>query len=100
MLNHRITLLKRSPGQDSAGGLLKTWDDVATIWADVRFQSGAEVLRANAETSVVKASIRIRSRADVNTAMRARYQGIEYDIKSALPDADRQFMFLVCEATR
>lgn len=98
-MNQRVTLLKREQGRDAAGQSIESWPDVATIWANIKFQTGAEVLRANAETSVVRVSIRIRARTDVDGAWRVRYQGVEYDIKSALPDsADRQFMFLVCES--
>jgi SPP1 family predicted phage head-tail adaptor len=97
MMNHRITLLKRAPGADAAGRVRDEWDVVATIWADVRFQSGAEVLRANAEMALKRASIRIRARSDINPSWRVRYRGEDYNVKSALPDVDRAFMFLVCE---
>lgn len=98
-MNHRITLLKPPVGTDAAGRALKEWVSLPSIWADVRFQSGVEAIRGGADTSIVKVSIRIRARADVDTGMRAQYKGVEYDIKSALPDNnDRQFMFLVCES--
>jgi SPP1 family predicted phage head-tail adaptor len=99
-MNHRITLIKRGAGRDAAGEPVESWGDVATIWADVRFSSGAEVLRANSEIAVKRASIRIRARSDVDATWRARYQGVEFDIKSVLPDDDRSFMFIVCEATK
>jgi SPP1 family predicted phage head-tail adaptor len=101
-MNDRVTLLKRAAGRDAAGQPLPdSWADTATVWANVRFQTGAEVLRANAETSIVRVSIRIRARADVDGAWRVRFKGIEYDVKSALPDSDdRQFMFLVCESIK
>jgi SPP1 family predicted phage head-tail adaptor len=99
-MNHRITLLQRTAGTDAVGQPVSTWADVATIWADVRFQSGAEVLRAGAEVSIKRASVRIRARADVGSAWRVRYAGEEYDIKSTLPDADRSFMFLVVESAK
>lgn len=98
-MNHRVVLLRREAGRDSVGQPIDTWAALPAIWADVRFQTGAEVLRAGAETTIVKASIRIRARTDVTAAMHVRYLGVEYDIKSALPDSkDRQFMFLVCES--
>ena len=96
-VNHRITLLKRAPGTDSVGRAVDVWAAVATVWADVRFQSGAEVLRANAEMALKRASIRIRARSDVDPSWRVRYLGEDYNVKSALPDTDRAFMFLVCE---
>ena len=99
MMNHRITLLKPPIGTDATGRPLKDWTALPDIWADVKFQTGAEVVRGGAETSIVKVSIRIRARKDVDSSMRARYQGVEYNIKSALPDNnDRQFLVLVCES--
>jgi SPP1 family predicted phage head-tail adaptor len=99
-MNHRITLLQRITGRDAAGQPTEDWADVATVWADVRFQSGAEVLRANAEVAVKRASIRIRTRTDVTPAWRVRYAGEEYDVKSVLPDTDRSFAFLVVESAK
>lgn len=99
-MNHRITLLRRMAGTDVVGQPVDDWADVATIWSDVRFQSGAEVLRAGAEVAVKRASIRIRSRADVGPAWRARYAGEEYDVKSVLLADDRSFMFLVVESAK
>ena len=98
-MNQRITLLKREHGRDAAGQPVDGWADVATIFANVKFQTGAEVLRANAETSIVRVSIRIRARTDIDGAWRVRYLGVEYDVKSVLPDwSDRQFAFVVCES--
>lgn len=99
-MNHRITLLRREAGFDSVGQPVTDWLDVATIWADVRFQSGAEVLRANADVAVKRASIRIRARNDIDASWRVSYAGEEYDIKSALPDVDRCFAFLVVESAK
>lgn len=100
-MNHRVTLLKRTAGRDAAGQPVDSWVALPSIWANVKFQTGAEVLRANAETSIVRVSVRIRARTDVDGAWRVRYLGVEYDIKSALPDSnDRQFMFLVCESVK
>ena len=101
MLNHRVQLLKPVAGRDAAGQRTKGWDVVRTIWANVRFQTGAEVMRADADKSIVKCSIRIRARRDVDASMGARYLGVDYDIKAVLPDsADRDYMFLVCESVK
>ena len=99
-MNHRITLQRRAPGVTSGGQPSKDWVDVATIWADVLFQRGAEVMRGGAEVTIKRASIRIRARTDVDAAWRVRYLGEVFDVKSTMPDVDRSFMFLVCEVVR
>lgn len=98
MMNDRVALLKRVDGRDGAGQPVENWPVLREAWANVKFQSGAEVMRANADVSVVKCSIRIRARRDVDASMRARHLGVVYDIQAVLPDSnDRDFMFLVCE---
>jgi len=99
-MNDRITLQRRAAGKDALGQPIESWPDIATVWADVLFQSGAEVMRAGADTAIVKCSIRIRARADLDTGVRVLFQTKVYDVKSALPDnSDRRFIFLVCEST-
>lgn len=102
MMNDRIVLLKRTAGRDGAGQRLpEAWVRMQEVWANVKFQSGAEIMRANADVSIVKCSIRIRVRSDVDASMKARYLRTDYDIKAVLPDSnDRDFMFLVCEAVK
>jgi SPP1 family predicted phage head-tail adaptor len=98
-MTDRITLRQRVAGEDSIGQPVEDWPDFATVWGNCRFQSGAEAIRANAETSIVKVSIRIRKRSDLSTDMRAAHKGVEYNIKAILPDSqDTRFAFLVCEA--
>jgi SPP1 family predicted phage head-tail adaptor len=97
MMNDRITLKQPGPG---AGKLRAAddWADVATVWADVLFPSGAEVVRAGGEVSIIKCSIRIRARAGLDTSWRVQFKGKAYDIESALPDGrDPRFVFLVCK---
>jgi len=100
MMNDRITLQQRGTGKDALGQPIESWPDIATVWADVLFQSGAEVMRAGADTAIVKCSIRIRARAGLDTGARVLFKAKVYDVKSALPDSrDSAFMFLVCEST-
>lgn len=102
MMNDRIALLKRTAGRDGAGQKLpEAWAPLPEIWANVKFQSGAEAIRANADVSIVRCSIRIRVRSDVDATMRACYKRVDYDIQAVLPDSnDRDFMFLVCETAK
>jgi SPP1 family predicted phage head-tail adaptor len=100
-MNHRIKLMKRAEGQGSQGQLSKEYVLVREVWGNVKFQTGAEVMRAGAEASIVKASIRIRARSDVDADWRAVYKEWTFDIKAPpLPDRDPQFAFLTCEAVK
>lgn len=96
--NRRITLQRRTPGTGPIGQPINTWEVVATVWASVRHASGLETIKADALTSVVKASIRIRFREDVSAGMRVALAGVFYDIRAVLPDlVGRQYVDLVCE---
>lgn len=96
-LNRSITLSGLSTGTDDLGQPLQEWVDFATVWADVRFVSGIETIKAGRETSTSRASVRIRRRANVIRQMRARIDGVEYDILDIIPSADRAWLTLICE---
>ena len=96
-LNRRITMSGLSTGTDDLGQPLQSWVDFATVWADVRFVSGIETIKAGRETSTSRASVRIRRRANVSRQMRARIDGVEYDILDIIPSADRAWLTLICE---
>ena len=34
-LNRRVTIQRRVPGQDEAGQPIDTWEDMATVWANI-----------------------------------------------------------------
>lgn len=68
------------------------------LWANVRHLSGSETIRSDAETSTVKASIRLRYRDDLDAGMRALVGGKAYGIEAVLPDlVSREHVDLVAE---
>ena len=69
-LSSRVTIVQRADLQNDIGELVPTWSTLSTVWADVIHKSGLETIKAGASASVVKASIRIRYRADVKPSMR------------------------------
>lgn len=97
-LTHRVTIQSLTEGQDEIGQPITTWADVATVWADVRHPSGLSTIKADADVSIVKASVRIRHRADITSGMRLTHGGQAYDILAILPDGRRMFLDLVCQA--
>lgn len=97
-LQSRVTIKRHVTGQDEIGQPVDTWEDVATVWANIRNLRGAEAIRADKEVSTVQTSIRIRKRTDVTAAMRVVYGSTTYEIKAVLPDeVERDKMDLVCE---
>lgn len=97
-LNRRVTVKELSDSQDAAGQPVQTWADVATVWAHIRHLSGVESIKADADTSVVKASVRIRRMAGVDAGMRVYHGSTVYEIKAVLPDEEsRERLDLACE---
>jgi len=94
-----ITIQQVGSVKDELGQTIPGWVLLDTEWADIRFPSGLEVVRADGVVSVIKASIRIRRRTDVLASMRVLDdEGRIYDIKAVLPNKQsRQFIDLVCE---
>lgn len=102
-LNRRILLKQLVGTQDAAGQPDTSWQNlIATgdgmVWGSIRHLSGVQTIKAEAPTSAVKVSIRIRYRTDVTAAMRAHHDDTVYEIKAVMPDeAGRQYTDLACE---
>lgn len=84
---------------------MREWLPHAWLWADIRHAGGLETVRANAEMSVVRASIRIRRRSDIKAGMRAlhtaRGQTTVYEIEAVPPPAAGQdYTDLICKVVR
>lgn len=100
-LKSRVTIKQLTGGQDEIGQPIQTWTDVARVWANIRHLSGSETIKAGAETSITKASIRIRYRTDINSGMRVYHGSTVYEIKAVLPDEEsRDRLDLVCEVAQ
>lgn len=97
-LRDRITIQMRSGGKDSWGSPQPdAWAEYATVWAHVRHLSGSESIKSGADTSVVRASVRIRWRVDVTAGMRVIHLGANYEIEAILPGQKREFVDLTCK---
>lgn len=100
-LNTRVTLQRRTAGQDSAGQPIDGWTDVGPDWAYFRVLSGLEAIKADAVTSVTKASCRVRYREDLTPDMRVLVAGEPWGIVSVQPDVNRRrFVDLIVERTQ
>lgn len=95
-LNKRVTLQRRTEGQDETGAPLTAWTNVVTtgdgkVWASVTDLTGRQYVAAKAGQNSVSTTIRIRMRAGIVPAMRVLYNGVAYDIEAVL---DRDGLWL------
>lgn len=94
-LRDRITIQRKTAGTDAWGAPLpEAWADYASVWSNIRFLSGTESIKAGADTSIVKASIRIRWREDITAGMRVVHGGQAFDIEAVLYGQRREYVDL------
>lgn len=97
-LNRRCLLQRPSTEVDALGQPIPGWEDVATLWADIRTKSGLESIKAGASVSVVQYSIRVRYRSGITAGMRILCNLQAYNIVAVMPDVGgREYVDLVCE---
>lgn len=100
-LNRRCTLQQPGTATDELGQPIPGWTDVATVWGDIRHLGGLEAIKAGAVTSSVRASIRIRYRADLDASMRVLADGRAYGIQAVMPDMrGRQYVDILAEVVQ
>ena len=85
-LKSLVTVQVLQAGQDAIGQPITTWATFKTLRANIRYLNGLETIKADAQTSVVKASVRIRRRTDITAAMRVVFGATTFEIKTVLPD--------------
>jgi SPP1 family predicted phage head-tail adaptor len=97
-LNKRITIEQQSTTYDAVGQLVESWSTFATVWANIKHNSGAETIKSDAITSTVRASFRIRYLQGVDAGMRVTYQSSLYRITAVLPHVgDKRYLDIVAE---
>lgn len=94
LLSNLITIQKYTITKDSWGQPVENWTELATVWADVRFQNGKEFIAADRLAAQTQASIRILRR-EVDVSMRIVFEGKTYEITAVLPHYRREFIDLV-----
>lgn len=98
--NSPIQIQRKVTTGGSLGHGSTTWENVFAnkLWANIRYGSGGEAIRAGQEASLASVSIRIRWREGITAGMRVVHNGANFDIQAVLPDAiGRKHVDLVCK---
>ncbi len=96
---HRVTIQKKTVGQDSTGGITETWSKFAdNIPAAIDVGGGGEAVASQQVAAKSNAEISIRWRPGVTTTMRVLYNGEVFNIEEVVPDSStgRKVLTLVC----
>ena len=99
ILRDRIYIQRKTGAKDRFNTALPdAWENITAgrIAANVEHQGGLSTIKADADVSIVRASVRVRRRADVCADMRIQFGSAIYVIDAVLPGKSREYMDLVC----
>lgn len=99
---NRLVELRKPSGADAGWGqpdkTPAAMELVAKMWVNIRSLSGTATIKAGADTSIVRVSIRGNYRTNATHDMEIWHGTTRYRIKSIMPDeARREFTDYVCE---
>lgn len=91
-LDQRITLQQRIVAADALGQPSTTWQDVATVWAQVRPVGGRDFQAADQAQASSTVRVHIRKRGGVVATMRMLWAGRAWDMVGEPLPVDRQWL--------
>jgi len=95
-LNQRARILARATEPDGAGGVVESWNTVATVWAKLESLSGAEEFVAQAIRTRARYRVTVRRNAAFEPARRVAIGARTFRILDVLDDASPT-LTLLCE---
>lgn len=97
-LRHRLVLQEEVVAPDEAGGQVRNWQDVATVWAAIEALQGTERLEAMRVQAQVTHRITLRYRQDIRPGMRILRAGRPFNLRTVVdPDGRRRFLNILAE---
>lgn len=102
-LTERVTIQNFTTVRLPSGQPEETWNDVRTIWAEVRGVSGRELMASGAEMGEATIRIWTRITSDITSSSRIRcesgcYKGLILDVVSPpIPDVKNDRMEMLCK---
>lgn len=83
-LRYRISLQALTSESDGSGGVIREWENVADLWANIEPLSSKEQLRGQQLQASCTHRFTIRYRSDVTAAQRILYNGRIFNIRGVL----------------
>lgn len=95
-LRHRFVLQEEVVTPDEAGGQMRNWRDVATVWASIEALQGSERFEAMRVETQVSHRITVRYRPDIRPGMRILRAGRPFNLRSVVdPDGRQRFLSIL-----
>jgi SPP1 family predicted phage head-tail adaptor len=95
-LNKRVALLQKVQTAGGGGGFTEGWQSAATVWANLKAQSGSETYTADKMQTKAKYEIRMRTRSGPAAGWRVGFKTRTFDVV-AVQDEDTATLLLICE---
>ena len=97
-MRHRVLLQSPATVSDGQGGVTTTWQNIATVWAEVKEKTASEYSQANKLTGSVVYEITVRHRADILTATRIVYDSRNLNVTGVTdPTGVKRYLKLNCK---
>ena len=96
-LNRRLTLQAPVESDDGAGGVVRSYENAAVLWAKVAPLSARADVAADSLGGALRTRIVVRARDDVTTRHRLVDGGRIYRVLAARRSADRRFLEIDAE---
>lgn len=97
-LNRRIVIQIPKVTRDDYGDTNETWEDFATVWAEIITSGGREFYAAQKQNAETSAVFRIRYREGLNTRMRIKYGHRVFEILPPINDVEGKHKELLISA--
>lgn len=88
-LRHRVTVQRLVKQDDGYGGIIETWQDVATLWAVVEPLRGWERFAAQQVQSALSHKVTLRYRPGITPQMRLLYGTRVLTVESVVDVGER-----------
>lgn len=94
---HRVTLQAATKARNASGEEIKTYTDIATVWAAIFPVSAKEYMSAGQLQAAVTHRVNIRFRADVKPDWRIKFGNRYFEIKAITNREERNISLdLIC----
>lgn len=97
-LRQRITLQKQVNVRNSYGSVVTEWQNMTTVWAEIKPISGREYFASQQVQSEVTTQITLRYLADIEPTMRVKFNERHFEIISVINPQERNITLqLMCK---
>ena len=96
-LRHRVTIQGQTTAQDSYGEAVRTWADIASVWAEIAPIAGRELWAAQQTQATTTHRITLRYRSDLTQSCRLLFGTRIFGIDSIIsPEEAGERLVVLC----